>query len=171
MLAVRIDPASSPGDYATFGELIREYVEWFAARYALEPVFARRVFGHQALDVELNALATTFGPPTGRTLLARQADQVCGGGAYRRLTDDACEMKRLFVPDRFRGRGVGRALARALIEAARADGYRVMRLDTGRRLTEAIAMYQALGFGICPAYREYPPELLGQLLFMELPLS
>jgi len=167
----RIDPATSPRDYDAFGALIRDYVAWFLARHALEAEFAGQVFGHQALDAELRALATTYGPPNGLVLLARRGDVVCGGGAYRRLTDDCCEMKRLFLPEQFRGQGIGRAIGAALVEAARAEGYRVMRLDTSTQLTEAIAMYRAMGFCACPAYRDYPAQLRAHLLFMELPLA
>jgi ribosomal protein S18 acetylase RimI-like enzyme len=80
-------------------------------------------------------------------------------------------MKRLFVTDRFKGRGIGRRLAEALINAARSDGFRLMRLDTGNLLTEAIDMYRKLGFRECAPYCDYPEKLLPYLLFMELPLS
>ena len=39
-------------------------------------------------------------------------------------------MKRLFVPDRFRGFGIGRKLSDALIASARAERFKLMRLDT-----------------------------------------
>jgi putative acetyltransferase len=81
------------------------------------------------------------------------------------------ETKRLFVPDRFQGQGTGRMLCNALLLAATVDGYRLMRLDTGMHNDEALAMYETLGFYEVPAYREYPPELLTNLRFMERPLA
>ena len=51
-------------------------------------------------------------------------------------------MKRLFVPDRFRGHGYGRKLCDALIRSAKDENFKLMRLDTGNLLTEAIAMYE-----------------------------
>jgi hypothetical protein len=42
-----------------------------------------------------------------------------------------------------------------------------MRLDTGNLMTEAIAMYRALGFRDCEPYNEYPPELMPYLVFLE----
>jgi len=80
-------------------------------------------------------------------------------------------MKRLYVSERFKGRGIGRRLAEALIDAARMDGFELMRLDTGNLLTEAITMYRKLGFKDCAPYLEYPQKLLPYLVFMELPLS
>jgi len=96
---------------------------------------------------------------------------VCGAGAYRRLEDGSCEMKRLFVPAAFKGLGLGRRLARALIDAARAEGYGLMRLDTGNLLSEAIALYRSLGFRDCAPHRSYPAQLLPYLVFLELPLD
>jgi putative acetyltransferase len=94
-----------------------------------------------------------------------------GGIALRDLGDRACEMKRLFVPERFQGFGTGRRLCLALIDAARADGYQVMRLDTGFQNDEALAMYRSVGFVECAPYHDYPADLMGHLRFMEKPLS
>jgi ribosomal protein S18 acetylase RimI-like enzyme len=80
-------------------------------------------------------------------------------------------MKRLFVPVRFQGHGTGRLLCQRLLEAATADGYEVMRLDTGEQNIEAIAMYESLGFQPCPAYHDYPPQLMRHLLFLEKRLA
>lgn len=166
-----INPATSLGDYEAFGVLINEYVAWCRKRYQHDAWFIDQVFGHQDLDQELRGLAATYGPPNGKTLLARRDGQVCGGGAYRRLPDGTCEMKRLFVSDGFKGYGIGRVLADALLNAARADGFTLMRLDSGNLLTEAIAMYRKIGFRECAPHHAYPAKLLPYLVFMELPLG
>jgi ribosomal protein S18 acetylase RimI-like enzyme len=130
-----------------------------------------KVLAHQSLDRELETLAARYSPPDGRAFLARQKDVICGVGAYHRFDDHSCEMKRLFVPPAFHGRGIGRKLAGLLISEATADGYDLMRLDTARHLKEAIGMYEKLGFRRCPPYQIYPPELLPHLVFMERPLG
>ena len=163
--------ANTASDYQAFAVLVREYVDWCRTRYQHDAAFVEQVFGYQNLDQELKQLATAYGPPNGKTLLARSDDQISAGGAFHRLADGSCEMKRLYVAERFKGRGIGRQLAQALIDAARADGFKLMRLDTGRLLTEAIAMYRKLGFRDCAPHLEYPQKLLPYLLFMELPLS
>jgi GNAT superfamily N-acetyltransferase len=169
-MAEEITVASEDADYDAFGDLIREYWGWLQARYLDVSAFIDNVAGHQALDAELADVRKTYGPPAGKLLLARRDGEVSGGVAYRDFHDGSCEMKRMFVPERFQGQGTGRALCRALIDEATADGYRLMRLDTGFRNTGAMVMYESLGFRECPAYRDYPDRLLPHLRFMEKPL-
>ena len=163
--------ATTASDYDAFAGLIREYVEWSRARYQGNAWFIDRAFSHQSLESELESLSASYGPPNGKTLLAQREGQICGGVAYRRLSDDICEMKRLFVPDRFRGQGTGRRLCEAIVESAKHAGFRLMRLDTGTLLAEAIGMYQSIGFRVCAPYHLYPEELMPYLVFMEMPLS
>jgi GNAT superfamily N-acetyltransferase len=167
--AIRV--ASGTSDYEAFARLVAAYVEWFRLRYADLPWFTGEVFGHQSLDLELAALPTTYGPPAGRIFLAAIDLQICGGGAYHRLPDGSCEMKRLFVLDEFHGRGLGRRLCRALISSAHDEGYSRMRLDTGTRLTEALALYRSLGFTECAPYSSYPAHIAPHLVFMELSMA
>ncbi len=166
---VRIATASS--DFDAFSSLVTEYVEWCRVRYQDHVWFVDQVFGHQSLSSELETLSTSYSAPNGTALLAIRDSQVCGGGAYRRLADGSCEMKRLYVPNRFKGRGTGRRLCDAIISSARDEGFQLMRLDTGNLFTEAIEMYKSFGFYRCPPHHEYPAELMPYLVFMEMPLT
>lgn len=163
--------AETDDDYAAFGDLVREYWGWLQARYRHLPGFIDAVGGHQALEEELDSLRAKYGPPSGSVLLARRGGQVVGGIAMRDLGDGVCEMKRLFVPDRYQGQGTGRRLCLALLDAAVVSGYEVMRLDTGCHNDEATAMYESLGFRECPPFHDYPADLLVNLRFMETSLS
>ena len=109
-------------------------------------------------------------PPAGRLLLAGSGGTAVGCAALRRIDDQSCEMKRMFVTPGAQGRGAGRALGTELIRAARAQGYASMYLDTSTRQTEALALYRSLGFTEIGPYYELPKELSDWLIFMRLDL-
>ena len=163
--------ATTAEDYAAFAAMVREYVEWCRERYADDSWFIDAAFGHQSLELELQALPTAYGPPKGKTLLAKSNGEAIGCIAYRRLSDTICEMKRLYVRVGGQSRGLGRRLSAALIDVAREDGFELMRLDTAKLLTEAIALYTSLGFRDCPPYNEYPDALKPYIVFMDLRLG
>jgi len=162
-----IEEAHSTADFAGFGEVCRAYVDWCRTRYRDMPWFVEEVFGYQALDEELKLLAAKYGPPNGRTMIARVDGEIVAGGAYKTLSADICELKRLFVGENARGLGLGRKLLEVLMAAAKADGFAAMRLDTGHLMQEAIAMYQAAGFEPIAPYLTYPDRLMPYLIFME----
>lgn len=170
-VSIIIHLASNDADYAAFGVLVREYADWCRARFAHEAWMIELAFSHQSLDSELESLPVRYGPPGGKTFLARRDGEVVGCGAYRRRSDEVCEMKRLFVPDRFRGLGIGRKLSAAIIAGAREERFKLMRLDTAAQMSEAVALYEASGFKRCAPYNEYPERLMPHMVFMELGLE
>ena len=76
--------------------------------------------------------------------------------ALRRLDDETCEMKRLYIRPEARRGGIGRALAEAVIAHARARDYNRMLLDTLPTMTAARSLYSSLGFRETDAYRDNP---------------
>jgi putative acetyltransferase len=122
----------------------------------------------QSFDEELAGLPGDYAPPDGRLLLAEYDGALAGCVALHKLEPHVCEMKRLYVRRQFRGKGVGLALAEAIIWEARAIGYRRMRLDTVEPVMQAaVAMYRRLGFTEIAAYR---PNPIAGAMYMELEL-
>ena len=126
----------------------------------------------QGFDRELAALPDKYVPPRGDLWLAFVDGTARGCVALRPLPDDAhdadvVELKRLYVADEARGRGLGRRLAEVAIDHARAAGARTMKLDTLAHMGAARALYADLGFVPCPAYYDNP---LGGTLYMALAL-
>lgn len=121
----------------------------------------------QHFDEELANLPGDYAPPSGRLYLAEEDGQIAGCIALREFSPGVCEMKRLYVRDSFRGRGLGRTLATTVIDDARRIGYKRMMLDTLPSMTTAIRMYESFGFVDVASYRENPIE---GARFMELVL-
>jgi putative acetyltransferase len=133
---------------------------WVEARRLIEEYAASLDFdlAFQGFDRELRSLETEYGPPHGCFVLAAFEDAWIGCGGLRRLSESACEMKRLYVTPRGRGHGAGRAVARALIVAARDLGYQRVLLDTMPSMTQAQELYASLGFIRTAPYRYNPIE-------------
>ena len=121
----------------------------------------------QGFEQELAELPGRYATPEGRLLLALEGRTPAGCVALRKIGEDDCEMKRLFVRPLFRGKGLGRELARNVIAAAREIGYQRMRLDTLASMKPAIALYESLGFERIAPYYHNPN---GNAVFMELAL-
>ena len=110
----------------------------------------------QNFEQELSEFPANYLPPAGALLLADHDQLLAGSVAMRRLDEQICEMKRLYVRPGFRGFGIGRILAAAIIEAGKDAGYRYMRLDTLPGMGDAQRLYGILGFREIPAYYENP---------------
>jgi len=149
--------ATTPEDLATIRELFLEY----AASLNFSLCF-------QGFENELKGLPGDYAPPDGRLFLMHDKTRTAGCVALHRAGSDFCEMKRLYIRPAFRGKGLGLALIKAVIDESRAIGYRCMRLDTVEPvMKDAVAIYRRLGFRQISPYRDNPIE---GALYMELQL-
>ena len=101
-------------------------------------------------------------PPTNAPLVPRASfvlaafdGAVVGCGALRPLDERTAEIKRMFVRRAARRQGVARAILAHLLVDARASGFHTVRLETGNRQPEAIALYEAAGFARISPYGPY----------------
>jgi ribosomal protein S18 acetylase RimI-like enzyme len=149
--------ADAPAWTATVRGLFREYAQWLDVDLCF-----------QGFEAELAGLPGAYAPARGGALLlARCADEAAGCVALRALEPGMCEMKRLWVRERFRGSGLGRQLAQAALQRALRNGYDLMRLDTLARMDRAWQLYAALGFREVPRYYDNP---LADAIYLEKPL-
>jgi ribosomal protein S18 acetylase RimI-like enzyme len=110
----------------------------------------------QQFDQELLHLPGEYSAPRGALLVATVDGEMAGCCAMRPLDSsdysNACEMKRLYVRPQFRGLGIGRRLAEAILDAARLADYDCILLDTLDDMESARALYEELGFESIPPY-------------------
>jgi len=137
--------------------LFREYESWLGLSLCF-----------QNFEKELAELPGAYAEPDGRLLLARDNDELAGCVVLRKIGDGSCEMKRLFVRDTFRGKGIGRLLIETIIRNAKEIGYERLLLDTlPSRMNDAIALYRSMGFQEIAPYYDNPVD---GAIFMELRL-
>ena len=132
--------------------------EWLEARRLVEEYAASLGIdlSFQDFAQELESLSRYYVAPDGCFMLARRDGEVVGCGAVRRVSESACEMKRLYVITDRRGEGVGRMIVGALVDRARSLGYRSMLLDTLPAMKSAQALYASFGFAQTAPYRHNP---------------
>src|SRR5439155_19572246 len=149
--------ATNPTSLAAVRELFLEYAQSLGFSLCF-----------QSFDKELDGLPGDYAPPDGRLLLAACEGVVGGCVALRKLDQEICEMKRLYLRPQFRGKGLGLILAERVIAEARQVGYKQLRLDTVEPVMKtAVAIYRKLGFRQIAPYRSNPIE---GALYMELQL-
>lgn len=118
---------------------------------------------------EMAQMPGKYAPPAGTLLLARNEDsEAIGCVGLRRLQGDICEMKRLYIDPKGRGTGLGKVLAREVVNEAKCLGYTAMRLDTLPSMASARALYESLGFVEIAPYYKTPIE---GTIFLELKLQ
>ncbi len=142
---IEVVPARTARDIDAVRELFREY----AAQVAEPCCFA-------GFEREVAELPGEYAPPGGGLWLAREGDAVAGCVALRRLDAASGEMKRLYVRASCRRSGLGRRLARLVVEESRMRRYERLLLDTLPKMREAIALYASLGFCEVQAYSKDP---------------
>ena len=141
-LAIR---AAGPRDIEALRGLFLEYEKAIGVSLCFQG-FAQEVAG----------LPGDYVPPRGGLWLATAGDAIAGCVALRPLGERDAEMKRLYVRADFRGSGLGRRLARLVIEQARALGHESLKLDTLPSMAQAQRLYAGLGFVDTAPYNDNP---------------
>lgn len=146
-----------PEDMDKVRALFKEYEKWLGVDLCF-----------QGFQAELASLPSPYARPRGAIFVALLQGEFVGCVAIKPLDKRTCEMKRLFVREKARGRGIGRALARRAMREGQKLGYTKMRLDSLERMDKAIELYEGLGFRRIEPYYENP---MADSVFMERKLA
>lgn len=161
MMSIKIIPA-----YENTQEVATLFSEYTDMLVAGDPSF-RRYLDIQHYDEELKHLEAKYGTPSGRLYLAYCEEELAGCIGLRKIDEENCEMKRLYVRPEFRGKRIGDQLVRKIIEDAREIGYSHMLLDTLPFLKSAICMYRKYDFYEIESYNDSP---MSTSIYMKLDL-
>ncbi|CAM3665081.1 MULTISPECIES: GNAT family N-acetyltransferase [Brevibacillus] len=89
-------------------------------------------------------------------VLAYEADRAVGCGCYRQTDDPGIvEIKRMFVMEEARGKGIAKQILKELEAWAVEEGNTEAKLETGTRQPEAVALYTQLGYKEISKYGPY----------------
>lgn len=130
-----------------------------AARFCLQSYFAELDSRFEAgfdPEASISAAAGELAEPAGVFLLAQIRGEPVGCGALKFHGTGPAELKRMWVAASARGLGVGRRILAELERQAADHGVTVVRLETNRRLTEAIGLYRSAGYAEVPAFNDEP---------------
>jgi putative acetyltransferase len=144
-LSMQYIPARFPQDREALAALFREYEEYLGINLSF-----------QSFAEEIDALPGKYAPPEGGILLARDGDVLLGCVCWYPLKAGIAEIKRLYIRPAARGRGAGRTLLTTAIRAIAESGYETVYLDSLKRLEEATALYESLGFKPIMPYNTNP---------------
>jgi len=135
----------APNDNASLAHAVRSTLAEFGAA---KPGTA---YYDEATDYLHELFSET---PASAYFVAELDGEVVGGGGIfptEGLPTDTVELVKLYLLPPARGRGVGKALIEQCLRAARANGYAHIYLETTEELTQAIPLYEKLGFAYLPA--------------------
>ena len=147
-------------------ELRPLYEEYAAMLLETDPVF-KDSLEQQNYDEEIARLEEKYGLPKGRIYLLEVDGETAGCVGMKPSDESHAELKRLYVRPAFRGENLGEYMTRTIMEEARKEGYRFLRLDTLPGLKTALKLYRRLGFYEIGVYYDC---LVPGTIFMEIEL-
>ncbi|HLU12681.1 MAG TPA: GNAT family N-acetyltransferase [Arenimonas sp.] len=170
--AALIEPVAGGPALAEAETLLAEFCRRLADLFPDVPALAQAFLAQPAWSLEPGLVDPEYQPPGGCLLLARSKGEAVGQLALRALPQHpgCAELRRLYVREGHRGRGIARELLERAIGEARRLGYRELRLETSPRIPDAERLYRQTGFLPIPAYRTRAPELDRHYRSYALPL-
>lgn len=169
-MILTIRRATFPADAGALRDLLLGYIDALMTEMPEEAEAFRQKYDPAKIDALVELCRVQNARPAGDLLLGFTGDAPVACGMFRSFGPGVAEIQRVYVSPAARGLGAGRAMVEALMAQAKADGHRLVRLDTGRGLKAAIALYERLGFTECPPYHAETPYLDHLARYYERPI-
>lgn len=132
--------------------------EIFGGADTLEDSIAK--FSAQGKLSEMDDVQKNYFQNGGTFLVTVNDGRIIGTGAIRRLEEDVCELKRLWLLSEYHGQGLGYRMMQELFRIARQKGYKSMRLFTDPVYQKrAVEFYKRLGFCEIQASGDDPDDI------------
>ena len=171
MTDVIVRPITLPDEAEALARLCWNYRSFLVPRAAHVPDMVETYYAEDDYAALIDRLPDIHKRPRGHIFVAERDGVIGGCAMYYPISETVTEIKRIYVEDTLRGTGAGHKLINACIAAAREDGYARMVLDTIHTLTEAITLYERMGFAACDPFYEPDPAYVETLRFFDLPLT
>lgn len=114
---------------------------------------------------DMDELQQTYFDQDGIFLVLTDDDQIIGTGAIRKIDEEICELKRLWLFVEYHGQGLGYRIIQELFAFARGKGYKRVWLETDRNAqSRAYDLYKRLGFYEIPPYTDHEDETAMELM-------
>ncbi len=137
LVIVSVDPTQN----AEAQQLIRQLDHELRLRYP----------GNTGHPLDLSQITA----PNGLFLVGYLNGQPVACGAVRQIEPQVGELKRVFVAAPARRLGVAKLMINRLEQESLRFGFKILRLETGRRQPEALNLYRRLGYVDIPQFGEY----------------
>ena len=164
---LEISIAENTKDIEAVRQLCRDFFDWLISEFPEQRSKLMTYFEPSNWEKTLNALPSIHARPQGAMLLARHDGMPVGCIMYHELSPGVAEVKRLFVSSFARGKGIANYLMTAMIENARADWYKELKLDTRTFLSAAVRLYRKHGFIESNHLIDMPEDALDVVVFLQ----
>ncbi|MEW6055025.1 MAG: GNAT family N-acetyltransferase [Bdellovibrionota bacterium] len=118
---------------------IKELVFSVLREYGLAP-------DSSGIDRDLEDLEEFYFSHRGYFEVLELGGKIIGTFGLNHLSDQTCELRKMYLSDKHRGKGLGKTLLTRAIEKARDLGFAKIQLETASALKEAIELYKKFGF-------------------------
>ncbi|MDR1458895.1 MAG: GNAT family N-acetyltransferase [Bacteroidales bacterium] len=116
-------------------ESILEYIKWL-----------NRGLSSQNANEKLEILSDKYNEGGDMFIVATEDNNIIGYIGLKKLDDKTCEMIKLFVDDKYKGKGIEQTLVEKIIKEAKIKRYEKMRLNTSKAMKVALEICDKNGF-------------------------